>query len=175
MRLRRLGLGLMLLGTGALLLRARKDDVKHLVVEQVLERPARDKRYAELADELEVAGERVLVRARRAKELERAKETMRHIIGIERWGQRRLEAALGEAFSRDEHHPYKPPADATWNDVLEDFTTTRQRTVSLARELSSNPPDPAWRVEHNGLGPLSARGWLRYLMTHAGLESRRMR
>lgn len=175
MRLRRWGLGLALLGGGALLLRVRKDDVKRLVVEQMFERPARDKRYAELADDLEVGGERVLVRARRAKDVASAKDALRHIVGIERWGQRRLEVALGETFVRDEHHGYKPPADASWDGVLEDFASTRQRTVALARALSANPPEPAWRVEHNGLGALSARGWLRYLLSHAEFESRRVR
>ena len=35
--------------------------------------------------------------------------------------------------------------------------------------------DAAWRVEHNSMGPLSARAWLRYLQVHAEFESRRAR
>ncbi|MFD1731554.1 hypothetical protein ACFSC4_11580 [Deinococcus malanensis] len=30
-------------------------------------------------------------------------------------------------------------------------------------------------MEHNGLGPLTAKAWVRYLTQHGDLESRRLR
>lgn len=175
MNVTRLMVGLLVLAGGAWTLRSRREDVKKAVVERLLERPVQGRRYAELADELAVAGERLNVRLDRSGQGEAARRALRHIVGIERWGQRRLRVALGEPFVRDEHHPYKPPRDAGWDELCAAFHATRTETVDLARALSISPPAPEWRVEHNGLGPLSARGWLRYLQTHAELESRRIR
>jgi len=162
-------------GGGVWLLRSRREDVRHLVVERVLERPTRAKRYAELADDLYVAGERLGLRLQRTRPGAAASGVMRHIIGIERWGQSRLRVAFGEPFVRDAHQPYKPPREATWEELTQDFHDTRAETVAIARGLSSDPPPPDWRVEHNALGPLSARAWLRYLQLHADLESRKLR
>ena len=50
---------------------------------------------------------------------------------------------------------------------------TRAQTSQLARQFEATPPQET--VEHDGLGPLSARAWLRYLNLHADLESRRLR
>ena len=172
--LSRVLVGLLAAGAGVWVLRARRQTVRTTVVEYVFERPVRERRYAELADELHVAGERVALRLERARRPEATRELARHIIGIERWGQSRLRVALGEPFVRDEHHPYKPATDASWSELLAAFRDTRSETVAIARALSDTPPDVTWRVEHNGLGPMSARGWLRYLQLHADLESRRL-
>lgn len=170
----RFALGAALLG-GVWLVRSGRLNVKALVVEQMFEKPARKRRYAELADDLQVSGERVKLRLERARGSEAGAETLRHIIGIERWGQRRLRVAQGEPFAPDGHQPYKPPHDASWEDLKAAFLATRAETVALARALSDAPPPQDWRVAHNGFGPLSARAWLRYLRTHAELESRRIR
>ncbi|NTU86278.1 MAG: DinB family protein, partial [Chloroflexales bacterium] len=46
---------------------------------------------------------------------------------------------------------------------------------ALARELAALGADQGQLIDHNQLGPLTARGWLGYLRTHAGLEGMRLR
>ncbi|WP_027481797.1 hypothetical protein [Deinococcus pimensis] len=173
--LSRILIGLVVAGSGLWLARARRHDLRRFAVNQFLEKPTNGRRYAELADELHVSGERAALRLERLKDGVAAREAARHVIGIERWGQRRLLVALGEPFERDEHHPYKPPRDAALPELVSTFRETRAGTVDLARRLSDSPPSEGTRVEHNSLGPLSPRAWLRYLQTHADLETRRAR
>ncbi|KEF34185.1 DNA-binding protein [Deinococcus sp. RL] len=156
--------------------RYRKDDVKELFVAQALERPAARQSYAELAQGLERAGVALFQRAGRAADTQANRAVLTHIIGLERWGQERLRAALGEReFVRDEHHPYKPGAGVSLRELQELLSQTRSRTVDLARRLNASPPAEGLTVEHNGLGPLTPKGWLRYLTQHADLESRKLR
>ncbi|RIH83113.1 hypothetical protein Mlute_02289 [Meiothermus luteus] len=102
-----------------------------------------------------------------------AEEIVRHIIGIERWGQRRLQVALGKPLVMDEHHEYKPPAGLDKAHLLYEFRKTRIQTIELAERLKGTI-EPTY-VPHNALGPLSTRGWLYYLNLHAQWESRRLR
>lgn len=171
----RILIGLFVAASGLWLAQSRRHDLRRVAVEQFLEKPSRGRRYAELADDLYVAGDRVALRLERARDDGAAREGMRHVIGIERWGQQRLRVALGAAFERDEYHPYRPPRDAGRDDLVGAFRETRAETVALARQLSETPPPADTRVEHNSLGPLSPRAWLRYLQTHAEFESRRLR
>lgn len=156
--------------------RYRKDDVKDLFVAQALERPAARQSYAELAQGLERAGIALFQRAGRAADTQANRAVLTHIIGMERWGQERLRVALGEReFVRDEHHPYKPGAGTSLRELRDLLSQTRARTVDLARRLNASPPEESTTVEHNGLGPLTPKGWLRYLTQHADVESRRVR
>lgn len=156
--------------------RYRKDDVKELFVAQALERPAARQSYTELAQGLERAGIALFQRAGRAADTQANRAVLTHIIGMERWGQERLRVALGEReFVRDEHHPYKPGAGVSLGELRDLLSQTRSRTVDLARRLNASPPEESTTVEHNGLGPLTPKGWLRYLTQHADVESRRVR
>ncbi|WP_102128109.1 DNA-binding protein [Deinococcus planocerae] len=160
----------------ALLARNRKDDVKDFIVAQVFERPAARASYTELGQALERGGNLIAGRAARAADTEANRGTLTHIIGIERWGQNRLRVALGQReFERDEHHPYKPPAGVTLRELQDLLSQTRSQTVDLTRQLHAAPPPEGTTVEHNSLGPLTPKGWLRYLNQHADLESRRLR
>lgn len=160
----------------AFVARARKDEVKEFVVAQVFERPAARMSYTELGQALERGGTLLAGRAARAADTEANRGALGHIIGIERWGQNRLRVALGQReFERDENHPYKPPADASLGELQDILSQTRAQTVDLARQLHDNPPPEGTTVEHNSLGPLSAKGWLRYLAQHGDLESRRLK
>ncbi len=160
----------------AYLARTRKDDVKEFFVAQVLERPAARLSYTDLLQGLERGGLLLARRAARAADTDANRATLTHIIGIERWGQNRLRVALGQReFTRDEHHPYKPGAGASLRELQDLLSQTRAQTVDLARHLHAAPPRDDLTVEHNGLGPLTPRAWLRYLTQHADLESRRLR
>ncbi|WP_216324626.1 DinB family protein [Deinococcus aestuarii] len=160
----------------ALLARNRREEVKDFLVAQVFERPAARASYTELGQALERGGTFLAQRAARAADTEANRGALAHIVGIERWGQHRLRVALGQReFVRDEHHAYKPPAEATLGELQNLISQTRAQTVDLARQLHDAPPPEGTTVEHNGLGPLTPKGWLRYLTQHADLESRRLR
>ncbi|BDP40208.1 hypothetical protein DAETH_01770 [Deinococcus aetherius] len=160
----------------AFVARNRKEDVKDFLVAQVFERPAARVSYTELGQALERGGNFLAQRAARTADTEANRAVLSHIIGIERWGQNRLRVALGQReFVRDENHAYRPPADATLRELQDLLSQTRSQTVDLARQLHTVPPPEGTTVEHNDLGPLTSKGWLRYLNQHADLESRRLR
>ncbi len=111
-------------------------------------------------------------RIRKARTPE-AEEIIRHIIGIERWGQNRLQVAFGNRLVMDDHHGYKPPPGLSKNALLVEFRNTRVKTIELAHNLKSTI-DPQ-HIPHNSLGMLTTRGWLQYLRLHADFESYRLR
>lgn len=160
----------------AYLARTRKDDVKGFLAARVLEAPAARSSYRELQQALERAGAALAARADRAGDTPGNRETLAHIIGIERWGQERLRAALGERTApEDTYRPYRPADGATLPELRVQLSETRARTVDLVRQLHLNPPEDTLTVNHNGLGPLTVKAWVRYLTGHADLESRRLR
>jgi hypothetical protein len=156
--------------------RTHKGEVKGLLVAQVLERPAGRMSFSDLGQGLERGGVFLAQRAARAADTDANRAVLTHIIGMERWGQERLRVALGEReFVRDEHHAYKPGPGTPLRELQDLLGQTRARTVDLVRQLHAAPPLEGLTVEHNGLGPLSPKAWLRYLTQHADLESRRLR
>jgi hypothetical protein len=160
----------------AYLARQRKGDVKDFVVSRVLEAPAGRSSYTDLAQSLERAGGHLAGRAARATDTPANRDVLAHIITIERWGQNRLRVALRERpYVRDESGAYRPPATLSMDDLRALLSSTRAGTVDLARQLHRHPPQDDVTVDHNSLGPLTAKAWLRYLTQHADLESRRLR
>ena len=160
----------------ALLARRKQGEIKEFVVANVLEKPAGRSSFTDLGQGLERGGTFLAGRAERAADTPENREVLLHIIGIERWGQSRVQVALGQReFVRDEHHAYRPPEGTSLGELQKLLGQTRSRTVDLARQLHRSPPDDDFVVEHNGLGPLTAKGWLRYLTQHADLESRRLK
>ncbi|AXG99166.1 DinB family protein [Deinococcus wulumuqiensis] len=160
----------------AMLARKRKGEIKEFVVANVLEKPAGRSSFTDLGQGLERGGTFLTGRAERAADTPENREVLAHIIGIERWGQSRLQVALGQReFVRDEYRGYRPAEGATLRQLQVLLSQTRARTVDLARQLHLSPPDDDFVVEHNGLGPLTAKGWLRYLTQHADLESRKLK
>ena len=168
--------GMGLAAGAAYLARQRKGEVKEFVVSRVLEAPAGCSSYTDLGQGLERGGTALAGRAARAADTPANREVLAHIIGIERWGQDRLRAALGRgAYQADSYHAYRPAPDASLTDLRNLLSQTRAGTVDLARQLHASPPGDGDTVNHNGLGPLTAKAWLRYLTQHADLESRRLR
>ncbi|GIW34624.1 MAG: hypothetical protein KatS3mg072_1957 [Meiothermus sp.] len=137
-----------------------------------VEVPASRRSYVQLYRALEQSGSQIVARIRKSRS-SLAEKTIRHIIGIERWGQRRLRVALSEPLLMDGHHPYKPPEGLTHDRLAEEFQATRQQTLALVKRLEDLPVGE--KIPHNSLGPLSVKGWLFYLNLHADLESRRLR
>lgn len=149
---------------------AAQQIVMGLVVGLMIERPARKQRLEDIIAGLETTGRQVADRIRRASAGKINVRQVRHVIGIERWSQRRLWVALGEPSTLDEYDGYQPPEDADWDNLLAEWEATRQETIALARVLSERPTDDV-RIRHNQMGPLSVRGWLIYLSRHATRET----
>ena len=141
----------------------------------MLERPASSRSLGELTATLQTSGEGLARRFAGAEDSDKNRRKLRHIISIERWGQRRLRVGLGEPFVTDESRAYKPAPDTDWSALQGEFSQTRGETLELADKLSQEGVDPTLTVPHNQFGPLTLRGWLRYLETHASFEGKRIR
>lgn len=152
-----------------------KERVTGFVAGLLLERPVAGKSYADMAQQLEEAGQSIHTRLSGKNYTEFNHRVLSHIIGIERWGQSRLRVFLGNPFVQDEYNGYRPARDVPWDDLIGLFSATRSQTVSLARALDDALIAPDKTVLHNQLGPLSARAWLRYLQTHASREIMQVR
>jgi hypothetical protein len=149
-----------------------KDRIYQWAGQRFIERPASRMPVVDLAAALSASGDDVRGRLAKAGASPRNVARLRHIIGIERWGQRRLRTFLGEPPATDGHHPYKP-TETEWGALLTEFASARADTVALAAELTT--ADERATVPHNQFGPFTARGWLRYLDRHARMEAKLMR
>lgn len=149
--------------------------LRDVIVRLVVERPAMRRSTAAWAEALAASGAQLKARMAASADTPANCQHLRHIIGLERWGQRRMRVALGEPFINDEMDDYQPPVDLNLSELIDVFLNTRDETVHLARRCAADPRAESAIVHHNQLGPLSIRGWLRYLDLHANLEARRLR
>lgn len=139
-----------------------------------LERLAKDKSCSQLAERLETDGRGLLEHYAAVGDDSHHRRVLSHIIGIERWGQSRLQVFLGAPLKQEEYDGYRPARETQWDTLQKQFSETRAETVRLARELHEKT-DSTRKVLHNMYGPLTARAWLNLLNTHANMESRRLR
>ena len=152
-----------------------KESVMQVAAGLFVKRPARAKSLGEWKTTLETDGVAVDQRAAAAQDPLQASKVLRHISGIERWGQRRLKIFLGGPATRDEYNDYRPGTDLTLDEQRAFFRQTRAETVALAARLQTAGIGDDAKAPHNDFGPLSARGWLRYLDLHANIESKKIR
>ena len=141
----------------------------------LLERPARDKPLSSFREELAKAGQDAQQQLQEAADTPENREALRHVIAIERWGQRRLQVALGERLVMDESDAYYPAADAGWDQLRETFLKTRRETLSLTHELDEAGVGRDVKVPHNQWGDLSVYGWLQYLKGHASRDVKKIK
>jgi hypothetical protein len=139
----------------------------------IIELPARWTGIDRLIERLEKSGRSLEKRAAAAGARSSNAEVLAHIIGIERWGQRRLRVLLGELGTLDEYDFYRPK-EKDLAALRTIFQTTRQETISLCKSLRMAGIDLGARVLHNQLGEISLLGWLYYLNLHARIESQRI-
>lgn len=151
------------------------DALRRLTATLLIERPVRHREYTQLAARLQETGRRLEARLERSPDKAENREALRHIIGIERWGQRRLSTLLGEPLRMDEYDAYRPDVETDWETLQQIFRETRRLTVALAQRLQAAAVARSRRVPHNDFGELSPHGWLRYLTFHANAECRRIR
>jgi hypothetical protein len=135
--------------------------------------PARTKNYPQLIDDLDLAGQRLRERFKRAAEVPENHKVLTHIIGIERWGQRRLTALLGAPLKIDEYNNDRPARETPWAELRTQLQLTRQQTITLAQQLQAAGVNLEATMPHNDFGDLTVRAWLNYLKTHAELESKK--
>jgi len=148
--------------------------LRETITNRFLERPFKILSAEQMAQRLELAG-RTLERTFAAtRDNEHNRKLLSHITGIERWGQSRLQAALGEALVMDEYDGYRPGREVSWAELQDAFHGTRQQTVALASQLGP-VVEAGLRVPHNQFGSLTVRSWLRYLDMHANLEAKKLR
>lgn len=136
----------------------------------LIERTAARHTPGELLERLDRTGAVISERLGAAADTPGNRATAAHVIGIERWGQRRLRVALGEPLVRDEYDAYRPSEELDMAALAALFAETRQQTVALA-SLAAQLPESV-TAPHNDLGDLSVAGWLVYLEGHAERETR---
>ena len=155
-----------------------KESIAGQVSQIVLERPGRKRTLNEWADALATAGAAIDVHAAVATDQSatgRAATCLRHITGIELWGQSRLRVFLGAPLQMDEYDVYAPGVDLDVAALRAAAAAARAAARALAPPLA---PAAVWgpqTVGHNGYGPLTVRGWLAYLDTHATREASRIK
>lgn len=152
-----------------------REQVQGIAAALFVERPGAKRSLAEWSDQLEADGRTIDNRVAAAKDATKAQTVLRHITGIERWGQQRLRVFLGQPLVVDEYDGYRPATNLSTEEQRAEFRKTRAETVEIVRKIAASKPDLTSKVLHNAFGSLTARGWLRYLDMHANLESKKIR
>ena len=143
------------------------DDTLRAIAPSLFNWQTRGQNTAELQESLQASGQRMGQKLVETQPYKRNYALLRHIIGIERWGQSRLKVALGEPFVFDEYDDYRPVMGLSWNELQDEFAQTREQTTILAQQIRENDSYHSYRILHNQLGELSVDGWLYYLRIHA--------
>ena len=152
-----------------------KNLIQDAVVALLLERPAAKRTPSQWLSQLETAAPAIAARAMASKNSAKAQIVLRHIIGIERWGQQRLRVYLGEPLVKDEYDGYCSATNLSTEQQCAEFHKTRVETVEIVRKIASAGVKIESKVLHNQFGPITLGGWLRYLNLHANFESKMIR
>ncbi len=139
-----------------------------------VERPARQQSLAQLVAQLQQSTHELALRLTTVPNTAENYHQMAHILTLERWGQSRLRVALGQPFVADESDAYAPSAERVFVELINDFLAAREQTLEIAQAIQQANPPADLKILHDQFGPLSVKGWLRYLTEHADLESERL-
>lgn len=151
-----------------------RDMFQRLIVQLFVERSEREKTLDDIAASLQESSHEIsLCLSGLDSNLENC-ERLAHMIAIERWGQARIRVALGETFLPDEADAYLPSPESSWQELVTAFIAARQATLALIQEVQAVRLPDDFKIHHNQFGPLSVKGWLRYLDEHAVAESTRL-
>jgi hypothetical protein len=141
------------------------------VLRTITERQAAERSTADLVAGLENSAGKIAGRLATAADTPNNREVAAHVIGIERWGGRRLRVALGEPVVDDEYDVYRPSPDTPMGEMAGLFAQTRAETVALAHRAAALPESVT--APHNDMGDISIGAWLVYLRGHAERETQR--
>ncbi len=151
-----------------------KQSFFHNSAQLLFERPGRKYTLAEWQARLARSLEPILARAAAPKNEEAAVRALRHVIGIERWGQSRMRQLLGAPALQDEYDGYMPAALSAAA-LRDELAATRAETIDLAGQIAAAGVPLDATAPHNDFGPLTARAWLAYLNSHTTRETMRIR
>ena len=84
-----------------------------------IEVPAGKAGFDALVKNLETSGQTISTRLGGIASSAANRTRLRHIVGIERWGQSRIRTLLGQALVMDEYDGYQPAESMDWNDLRE--------------------------------------------------------
>ena len=136
----------------------------------LLRRPTKHIPFAELIETCQQKGIELEQAYVDKLDNEKNKRIMSHIIGIEKWGQRRLQVALGEPLLANEYLDYRPARAVPFPELCEQFPAVRAATITLANQIAQTDA-VHHKVPHNQFGDLDGKAWLHYLTIHADRES----
>lgn len=147
------------------------------LIHTFVERRASKTTLETLREELETQAEEIIGRINSAADTPDNRAQAGHVIGIERWGVHRLKEALdGDPdvpnAAPDGYDGYRPDPALDMPALAELFRSTRAETLHCIDAYQGHEDQKAL---HNDLGLLSARAWFVYLLSHAGMESKRIR
>src|SRR5688500_12521881 len=108
--------------------------VKRVGRTRIIKRPAAKLSRGAVATRWEDSGKGLQARYGAALATPSSRAKLRHLIGIERWGLRRLETLAGKEPLTDEYDGYQPSPSASWRDLKLAFANTRRTLVALARQ-----------------------------------------
>jgi hypothetical protein len=143
-----------------------------LIIRFFVEQRAASTSLDDLRAQLAAAADEIGGRIEKAANTPANRSQAGHIIGIERWGDRRLRVALGEPFLRDDYDAYRPDPGLGLPALAQEFRHTRAETIALLDRLH---PVTEQHVVHNDLGEISVTAWLVYLHAHANRESKALK
>ncbi len=140
----------------------------------VFERPVRKLSMGVLITELNQSAKDLTSHLDNCPDTPNNRRKLSHMVGIERWGQRRLRVSLGEPFLTEEYDHYCPSIERTWEELISEWVATRNATIALASNMVKINVSPECKIEHNQYGFLSIKAWLRYLDVHSISEGKRI-
>lgn len=143
-----------------------------LLFRTVLQLQIANRSLADLVDAAKRSKETLLTQWADKADNDKNRQQLRHIIGIERWGQRRLKTLLGEIPLQDEYDHYQPPPSDNFARLRTLFADTRQETLALVDTIRQRGTLSQATAYHNMMGNISLKVWLRYLTLHANFEGR---
>ena len=135
---------------------------------------SRNKSLNELISQSEASGKTILDGLKDKSDTPANREKLRHIIGIERWGQRRLKTLLGEPPLTDEYNGYQPAESLDFKALRAEFKSTRAETAKLLRTLQKKGLAKTGQAYHNSMGEIPITVWAGYLTMHANMEYKRI-
>jgi len=147
---------------------------QQIVINFIIERPGRKHALSGWAKELTTSGQDLAAKFAAAPDTDANRQVVNHLIGIERWGTRRLRVFLGAPLDQEEYDGYRPAQELTLSALRAAFTATRAETIDVVSQLIAANVNDTPKVLHNQIGPITARGWMRYLHMHAAWEAKKV-
>lgn len=143
-----------------------------LIMRSVFQLQNINKSLATTIRDAEQGGETITASLAGKADTPQNRNQLRHIIGIERWGQRRLKTILSEPPMQDEYDGYQPADTLDLAALRDHFARTRAETIELARAIEQQGLAKTAKANHNMMGDISLNTWLRYLVSHANFEAK---